>query len=484
MDLAARTIRGVGWSGISQAVRLLSHFVIIAILCRLLSPDDFGLLAMVLVFTNFTMIFCDLGLKAALIQRKELTEEHLSSIFWINVLTGFLLASLLVILAPAISNFYDKSILRSIVTALALTFFISSFGIVHSALFAKKLNFKSLAVVKISAVLISGIVAIILAFLGFGIWSLVWQQIVLSLATVILLWNLSHWKPKFLFKWQRVKKLFGFGLNLTGFNFVNYFNRNFDNLIVGKFLGSIPLGFYNLAYQTLLFPLTNISQVVGQVMFPNFSIIQSDKDKLRYSYIKTTRYIAAVTFPLMIALLVTAPQFIRVIFGSQWERSIFLIQAFTITGLIQSIGTLNGTIYQSQGRTDIQFRVGIIFAVITAFFFIVGLRWNIEGVAVAYVIVGLLLMYPSFAIPFKLINLKFSYFAKQFKLIFLAAAGMGGVIFMTSIFMENVLKMGDLIILISVVAVGAISYISFLFMLDKCLCCGIFRFFKQLKSSL
>ena len=481
MNLEEKTIKGISWSGISQFIRLLFHFVTIVILARLLTPEDFGLLAMTVVFTNFVMIFNDFGLTAALIQHKETNEEHHSSIFWVNILTGFILTLLIIALAPIIANFYDEVRITAIVSVLALTFFISSFGIVQSALFARKLNFKSLAIIEVLAVVVSGIMAIIFAFSGFGVWSLVWQQIVRNLITAILLWKFSSWRPRFLFKWKRVKELLGFGMNLVGFGFINYFSRNFDNLIIGKFLGSISLGFYNMAYQLLLFPLNNISNTIGRVMFPSLSIIQNDKEKVRNSYMKATRYISTITFPLMIGLLVIAPQLIRVVFGLQWERSIFLVQSLALVGLLQSIGTTVGWIYQSQGQTKVMFRWGLFSSIIITVSFILGLRWNIEGIAISYVIAGLILTYPNFAIPFKFINLKFTHFVKQFKLIFFASMGMGVIVYASNIFMDSMLVVNDPIILVVAIFTGIISYLSILFILDKPLCCEILSLFKRLK---
>lgn len=481
MSLKTKTIQGISWSGFSQAIRLLLQLGITIILTRLLTPNDFGLLAMVVVFTNLVMVFRDFGLTAAIVQRKGLTEEHLSSSFWINVSTGLLLALLLVILAPEISYFYGENRLNLIIMALASTFFISSFGIVQTALLTKELNFKPLAILETLTVVISGTVAVIFAFSGFGVWSLVWQQIISSFVTVIFLWKFCGWRPKMLFEWQRIKELLGFGLNLTGFSFVNYFNRNLDNLFIGKFLGSVSLGIYNLAYQILLFPLNNISSVIGRVMFPSLSSLQDDKDKTCSIYIRATRYISVITFPLMMGLFVVAFQFIRVIFGSQWERSIFLVQILTIVALIQSIGATVGWIYQSQGRTDIMFRWGIFSTIINITAFIVGLRWNVEGVTISYAIASLVLLFPNFSIPFKLINLKVGFFVKQFKSIFLATVGMGSTVFMLRFFMETVLKKNDLIILITAIIIGVFSYTSFLFLLDRNLFKEVLQLFKQLQ---
>jgi PST family polysaccharide transporter len=368
---------------------------------------------------------------------------------------------------------------------LASTFFISSFGIVQTALFTKELKFKPLAIIEISAVAISGMIAVVLASSGFGVWSLVWQQIIFSFVMAILLWSFSSWKPKFLFRWQPVKQLFGFGLNLTGFNFVNYFNRNLDNLLIGKFLGSTSLGFYNLAYRLLLFPLGNISSVIGRVMFPSLSAIQDDKSKVRHNYIKATRYIAVVAFPIMIGLLVVAPQFIRVIFGSQWERSIFLVQVLALVGLVQSILTTVGWVYNSQGRTDIQLRWGIFATCVVTIAFLIGLFWDIQGVVIAYAIAQLLLLYPALAIPFKLIQLRVTEFFKQFKSIFLATMGMGAITFIFRFFLSlrTVLRTNELLILMSTVIAGIISYAVLLFMLDKSLYKEILQLIKQIGKS-
>jgi O-antigen/teichoic acid export membrane protein len=482
-NLTAKTVQGVSWAGFSQALRTILQLGIIAVIARLLTPEDFGLVAMVVVFTNFIMIFRDFGLSAALIQRRELHDEHLSSCFWMNVFVGLFLSFFIAALAPGIAFFYNDQRLVLITIILGSTFFISSFGIVQSSLFLREIQFKILAIVEITAVLVSGITAIALAAAGFGVWSLVWQQVVLNAVFVILLWSLSRWRPQFFFRWQRVKEFLGFGLNLTGFNFVNYFNRNLDNLLIGKFLGSTPLGFYNLAYRILLFPIGNISWVIGRVMFPSLSAIQDDKIKVRNAYIKATRYIAILSFPLMLGILIVAPQFVRVIFGAQWERSISLIQILAVIGLIQSVQTSVGWIYQSQARTDIMFKWGILTLFVYAASFILGLKWNVEGVAIAYAIAVLLLSYPCFAIPFRLINLRISYFIKQFKSIILASISMGGTVLLSRYILNNTYKTTDLILLLLSVLVAVGSYAVFLFLFERGIYRETFRLLKNLKPA-
>ncbi len=481
MNLEKKTVKGVGWSGASQFLRVLFQFTITAILAHLLRPADFGLIAMVLVFTNLVTSFSDFGLTAAVVQRKEITDEHLSSSFWTNILAGLVLALALSALAPAVAYFYKESSLTLITITIASTFLVSSFGIVQTALLTKELRFKTLGIVDVSSVAISGTVAVVLAFAGFGVWSLVLQLVISSVTTVVLLWVLSSWRPKFLFRWQRIKELLGFGLNLTGFQFVNYFSRNLDNLLIGKVLGAVPLGFYNLAYRLLLFPLNNISAVVGRVMFPSLSVVQDDKDKVRLVYLRATRYIAAISFPMLMGLLVVAPQFIRVIFGPQWGRSIFLVQVFAIVGIEQSVGGSVGWIFQSQGRTDIMFRWSIFATTITAMAFVIGLRWNAEGVAVAYATSSLLILYPALAIPFKLINLKVSRFIRQFDTIFLASAGMALLTAGLRVYLENAKWASDLLALILLVAAGIISFAVLLFIFDRQLIKEVRQLLRHLK---
>ena len=464
--LATKTIRGIGWAGISQGLKILLQFIITAILARLLSPNDYGLLAMITVFTSFVAVFKDFGLTAALIQKKDITEEHLSSSFWLNIFTGAVLSLLLIALSPLISKFYGNNRLTLLISVLSSVFFISSFGIVQTALFTKAMNFKYIAIIETSTVFISGLAAIFLAYSGFGVWTLIWQQILFASLNILLLWFFSNWKPKFIFNWQKIKELLGFGLNLTGATFLNYFNRNLDNLLIGKFLGAVSLGYYNLAYRLLLFPLANISQVIGRVMFPSLSVIQDDKEKVKNTYIKATKMIATITFPLMIGLFIVAPQFIRVILGHQWIKVILLIQILSFVGLIQSLITTIGWIYQSQGRTDIMFRWNIFTTIVVIIAFIIGLKWKIEGVTITYAIATFLLAYPSFSIPFKLIDLKVLYFIKQFKTIFLSTTGMGIAVYILRLFLEEK-GISDLIILLTTVSAGVISYTILLYFIDK-----------------
>jgi PST family polysaccharide transporter len=456
--------------------------LISAILARLLTPSDFGLIAMVVVFSNFVAIFSGFGLTSAIVQKKEVSDEALSSSFWINVGLGALLTVALAAFAPLIAAFYAQPRLTPLVVFISITFFIASFGNVQSALLTKRMNFKALGVIGICAIAISGPIAIFLAFSGYGVWSLAWYTVLSTAFTVFFTWIYARWVPHFLLKLQHMKGLLGFGANFTGFSFVNYFQLNMDNLLVGRFLGSAPLGFYNLAYNLLVFPTGNISGVVGRVMFPALSIIQHDKQLVRDAYITANRYIAAVTFPLMIWMLVTAPQLIRVVYGPKWISVIPLVQIFALAAIEQSVGANVGWIFLSQGRTDTLFKVGVFTTVVVVIAFVVGLRGGVEGIVIAYTIATYLLAYPVFAIAFRLIDMKVKDGLAPLWSVTLATLTLGIVAFLVRISLEKLGVTQDLTILAVVTAASLLIYSVILFLLDKELFIGTVRLLGQLRA--
>ncbi|GAG43575.1 unnamed protein product, partial [marine sediment metagenome] len=222
-SLRKKTIKGLTWSSISQAGKQISQFVITAILARLLSPNDFGLLGMAVVFTGFASIFNEIGLTGALIQKQDIEERHYHSVFWLNIAVGIILMLLIRATSPLIAQFYNKPELQPILTLISISFLIASFGVVQKTIFAKEMDFKKLAIVELTAVIFAGLVGIYFAFTGHGVWSLVYQMLTFTSVNMILLWLFSKWRPKFVFSISAIKDIFHFSANLAGFNIINYF---------------------------------------------------------------------------------------------------------------------------------------------------------------------------------------------------------------------------------------------------------------------
>lgn len=419
-----KTLSGIAWSTSSQVGRQILFFIIHVVLARLLSPKEFGLVAMVTVITGFAYILSGLGFGAALIQKKNVGQEHLSSVFWLNLVTGLLLMLMFMIGSSLISSFYNEPLLIPLTILISTNFLISSLSIVQRTLMTKFLNFRKLSVVEMAAVGLAGIMAITLAYLGFGVWSLAVQGVAYSVATTVLLWMLSDWRPALTFKWQAVKELLGFGLNLLGSQTLNYWTRNIDNLLVGRLLGSNPLGIYSRAYSVFLFPLTNISVTLVRVMFPFFSIMQEDKRRVKDMYLKMARTVGLLIFPMMCGLFVTTEPFVLAVFGPQWVEMIPILRVFCILGIIQSMPSLVGSLYLSQGRSDLQLRVASILRANEILGIVIGLKWGVIGVAIGYTTAALINLYPNIYFPTKLINLPVAELLSNLRGVFLSAAAM------------------------------------------------------------
>ena len=457
MSFKKQAVLGIKWNSFSQfgkqGIQLLTSIV----LARLLQPSDFGLVAMAAVLTGFIAIFSDLGTSAAVIQRKNLSENLLSSIFWVNVAFGVLTMAILFTISPLVSLFYGEPRVSAILKALSLTFFISGFSALHQTMLVRDLTFDKLAKIEITAALLGSISGICSAMLGSGVWSLVVQSLVSVMTTTALLWLTSSWKPGFMFHWHEIKTVSNYSLNLTGFNIFNYFARNADNLLVGRYLGAQALGYYNLAYVIMMYPLQNVSHIIGRVMFPFYSQIQNDNASFRSIYLKMAAAIATVTFPMMLGLMVVAKPLILTVFGVQWSPMILVLLILSPVGMAQSILHTLGNIYQAKARTDILFRWGVFSGILVVISFMIGLRWGIVGVASAYALTVALLAYPNFAIPFRLIGLR----VRELWMVLLRPLASSLVMFAVLVGLKSILSpsLSNVLILVILIPTGIVLYL-------------------------
>ncbi len=404
-SLKSGAARSVRWSALSQAGRQIVQLLTTVILARLLAPAEHGLMGMALVITGFIEVFKDLGTSAAVIQRAEASSSFLSSIFWANAVFGVATGALVYGIAPLAAGFYGEARIEPLLKVLSIGFAVSGIGILQKTLLERQLQFDRLAFVEIVSMAIGAVSAVCAALSGWGVWSLVCQSLAVALASTILLWTVSSWRPRWSFDVAQLRAASHYSLHLAGFNVFNYFSRNGDYLLIGKFFGPTELGYYTLAYRIMLYPLQTISTVVTRVMFPLYSRIQNDNARLRDAHLQVCSLIAVVTFPLMFALFALAKPLVAMVFGARWNPIIPLLMIFAPIGMIQSMGTTVGSIYQAKGRTDWLFWWGITSGALAMLSFVVGLRWGILGVASAYGIVSLIMAYPCFAIPFRLIGL-------------------------------------------------------------------------------
>jgi len=429
LNLLKEASVGIKWLAIARLSKQAFQFITLIILARLLTPDDFGLMTTALVVIGLLNIFRDMGLSAAIIQRKLVTDELLSTLFWLSIAIGIIVTSSLIIVSPLIAGFYKTPKLALILQILSFSFLITSLTLLHQALLEKDLKFNLLSKIEIISTLIGAVVGIIMAINNFGVWSLVFQNLVnISIVSAILWFNKSF-KPKLHFKFRDVQSIANYSINLAGFNVVNYFVRNSDYVLIQKFLGEKLLGFYNLAYRIMLYPLQNVTAVISRVMFPVYSRLQDDNEKFRDSYVELTNLIALITFPLMLWIVAVSDIFIISLFSKKWEAVIPLLIILAPVGMIQSVYSPAGLIYQTKGRTDWWFKWGIFTGVLFILAFLIGIKWGLIGVALGYLTANLITFYPGLAIPFRLIDLKVNVFIRSFSKTFLISLVMSAFIF-------------------------------------------------------
>jgi O-antigen/teichoic acid export membrane protein len=376
---------------------MVIQFISVIILARLLVPEDFGLVASVGPIVAFVGLLQNLGLQQALVQRKDISDRQLNQVFWVSALVGLGSSVVVAALAPAIAAFYGDQRMLGITIASALPLLLGSIAAVPLALMNRHLQFGQLALNDVITAAAGLLAAAIAAWAGMGYWSLVLGPAVAAVVALAAAWQVVRWTPS-----RPDLKVDGdilsFGANLTGFNLVNFFSRNLDNILIGKYSGAIELGYYDRAYKLLLFPLQNITQPLTRVMVPLLSRIHEDKARFRDLYVRTNWLLAAVTMPGIAALTLTSEQVVALLFGPRWTAVAPIFAWLGIASLMQSVSSTTGWIFICQGKTKTMFHWGIYSSLTTVASFIVGLHWGAVGVAAAYAISGYVLRVPVLAV--------------------------------------------------------------------------------------
>lgn len=395
--LGRRALRGGALTMAGQATRLVIQIGSTILLARLLPPADFGLVAMVVALTGLAALFGDLGLSMATVQRTEITQAQVSTLFWVNVAAGAVIAALVAALAPAIAWFYGEPRLTEITLVLAGTFLLGGIAVQHKALLQRQMRFGALVALDLLAFGGGIATALILAARGAGYWALVANPVVAAVLTAILAWTLSGWRPGLPSRGSGVRALLAFGGHLTGFNLVNYAARNLDNILIGWWWGAPALGLYDRAYKLLMLPLSQINQPMAQVLIPTLSHIQNDAERWRQAYCRAITGMMLATAPLSCFCFVFADPIIPLLLGKQWSGAVPIFRYLAIAGMAQSLCNSVGWLYISRGRSDRMLRWGLFGVTIICLSFVAGLPFGPEGVALAYSAALLALVWPCVA---------------------------------------------------------------------------------------
>lgn len=401
------TISGIRWSGAASLIGEVTQFAIMVALARILGPEAFGLIGMILVFSGFAHVFGELGFGAALVQRETLEPRHWSSVFWLNASAGLVLTALFAAGSPLVAAFYDEPMLVPLMLALSVQFALAGVATVHRARLQRAMDFRKLSLIQVTVPVLAGGVAIGLALSGFGVWSLVGQSLFNRVAQTLALWAATRWVPAPRVDWSAIGDLWTFSSNLLGFRLLNYGSANLDNLIIGKLIGAEALGIYGRAYGVMLKPVQRTTTLLNSVMFPSLSRVKHDVALVRAVYTKSIRVIALVSVPMYLGLIGVADPFVRVVYGTEWLDAVPVIQILCIAGTKQPVGATCGWLYTSQGRTDLQFKWGIIKVAALVPCLLVGSLWGLNGVAWGFVVQQYAMWWWSITVPYRLVDLRF-----------------------------------------------------------------------------
>lgn len=355
-----------------------------AVLARLLSPEDYGLIGMTTAVTGFIQLFQSMGLSEATIQCKEINHKQASALFWLNGTVGVGLTALALAISPLVANFYDEPRVIGIMYALSINFVISSFAVQHTALLKRQMQFAVLAKASMLAMAVGVIVAIVGALQGLGYWALVLMFVSSSVTNSICIWLACSWCPGLPDFNSGIGPMLSFGANIIGFNCVNYFSRNLDNVLIGRVWGPQQLGLYAKAYQLLLLPINQINSPVTSVAMPTLSRLQDNPERFQRYYYKAISLITIISMPIVCFLFAAAADVIMFFLGEQWLDAVPIFRFLIPAALIGTFNVAPGWAFRSLGRAGTQFRLGIVTSTLNVLIFIVGVRWGAVGVAAAY----------------------------------------------------------------------------------------------------
>ena len=396
-DLKQKTIKGVIWSLVQRFGVMTISFCTNLVLARLLTPDDYGVIGMLMIFISISNTFIDGGFGTALIQKKDPTQEDYSTIFFWNVIASILLTIILYFSSPLISKFYKMPLLADVLKVMGTVLIINAFSVVQTNILHKNLQFKKLATINIIANIIASSIAIIMALRGLGVWSLVFRNLSCSLIIAIILWVTTKWRPIAALRLDSLRTLGKFGGMILLANLVETIYTEFQGLVIGKAFSAKTLGYYTQAKRLEEIPTSGISAAVNQASFPIYAQLQNDKNALRSAVRKYTRALSYLVIPLYFILIIIAEPLINILFTEKWNASVNLFRILCFIGMVYPLNTVNTNVIKSLGKGKLYFNLqlwkrvlGIILILLSVRYGLYAMMWALVITAYAIFIVNAL----------------------------------------------------------------------------------------------
>ncbi len=454
-SLKKKTVKGVAWTSLDQVVSLGFGFVIGVVLARLLSPSDYGLLAMIAVFNAIAMAFVNSGFRSALVRKPDLNEDDNTTAFSFNIVVAVVMVCILWIIAPRVAQFYGKPILASLLRAEGILLIISSLRIVQDTQLSRALNFKAMMIINVVSQVIAGVVAIIAAYRGFGVWSLVIQHYVSGITGLVLIWLISPWRPRG--KWDKASYgyLWGYGSKLLASNLLDTIYTNIYPIIIGKLFSAGDLGQYTRAKGYADLPSKGLTGVIQQVTFPVLSQIQEDDAHLASSYRRILRFTVFLVFPIMIGMAALASPLVIALVTDKWAPCVPYLQVICLASMWYPVHAINLNLLQVKGRSDLFLRLEIIKKTIVTIAIFVCVPFGIMGICIGSVCTSLICLGINTYYTGKLIHVGFSRQMMDMTPTLLNSLTMGTIVYLAVMPFNN-----DFIKLAIGIPLGMIVYLS------------------------
>lgn len=428
-SLKKKAIKGVAWTSLNKVLNLGFGFVIGVILARLLSPSDYGLLAMIAVFNAIAFAFLDSGFGNALIRKPNLTEDDNTTAFFFNLVAGVVLFGIIWVIAPWVSAFYDKPILTPLLRAEGSLLIVSSFKIVQNTQLTRALNFKAKMIIRVVSNILGGASGIISAYCGLGVWALVVMHVADAIISLILLWIISPWRPRGKWSKKSFNYLWGYGSKLLASGLLDTIYGNIYPIIIGKFYSAADLGQYSRAQGYAAMPSQSLTGVIQQVTFPVLSQIQDDDQRLAGSYRRMLRFTVFIVFPIMIGMAVLAHPLVIALVTDKWAQCVPYLQIICFSSMWYPVHAINLNLLQVKGRSDLFLRLEIIKKALITVVVFVCVPFGIIGICCGSVFTSLACLAINTYYTGKLINVGFVRQMMDMTPTLLASLAMGAVVY-------------------------------------------------------
>jgi O-antigen/teichoic acid export membrane protein len=478
-DIKTLAIKSVKWTALGEIVSCSIQPIVLLILARLLIPEDFGVVGVAIIAIGLAQIFQDFGLGKTLIQRETEVEKSANIIFWTNLISSIFIYLILFVSAPIISKFFHDERLIKILRVLCLQLILISFITVHRALFQRNFQFKQLFFIRCATSLIPGFISLPLALSGFGVWSLVYGTLAGAFAQVLLYWKFNAWRPILNYDFQLARQLFRFSSWVALEAFLGWLIMWGDSIVLGHFLGVKELGVYRVGITFLMLVFGIFFNPIVPVVYSSFSRLQSNREELKQSFLKTTKMIASFSLPLGVGLAVLAQPISSVIFGQKWQGIEIVITSIGIMNAITYLVGINPEIYRAIGRPDINSKLLVAAVIYYLPVYIFAASYGLFIFCIARLTVAMIAMGLHIFMANRVLRLNFAYLADSIKDPLLGSIMMAIAVYLIANYIGDFRGVEGWITIFSIIFVGIITYVVSLWFLNKDLVLQFWRLAKE-----